>query len=159
MKKSIILTLLFFLTIVSCNTNNDMKFSTNERSIYDSNENSSNNLYNIGKTNTNSAKTTLDWVGTYEGILPCSNCAGIKTTVTLNKDESIKITTQYLKQNKKFENEGYIKWTADNNALYLDTKDKNRFFYKVGENKLIVLSEEGEEMKGPLADKYVLIKK
>ncbi|HJD87571.1 MAG TPA: copper resistance protein NlpE, partial [Empedobacter falsenii] len=55
--------------------------------------------------------------------------------------------------------QGQFEWTADNNAIFLDTKDKNRYFYKVGENKLIVLSQEGEELDGPLANNYILTKK
>ncbi|MGL5233278.1 MAG: copper resistance protein NlpE [Empedobacter falsenii] len=156
MKKSILLTILISQLMISCDKKKDIIFSKTEKIIDDS---STISTINNNQTNTKSAKTTLDWVGTYEGILPCSNCAGIKTTVTLNKDESIKITSQYFKQNKKIENEGNIKWTADNNALYLDTKDKNRFFYKVEENKLIVLTQEGEEMKSALSNKYILNKK
>ena len=45
------------------------------------------------------------------------------------------------------------------NALYLDTKDKNRYFYKIEENKIVQLSQEGLPIEGNLADIYVLKKK
>lgn len=153
MKKSIILTFITSLALISCKTK---KEESTKQSIIQINQK---DTLHVTSSDSHSSKTSLDWVGIYEGILPCADCAGIKTTVTLNKDESIKVVSEYMKRNKKLKDEGHFKWTADNNALYLDTKDKNRFFYKVGENKLIVLSEEGEEMKGLLANKYVLIKK
>lgn len=151
MKKSITLTLIASLALISCKTKKEKPITKNEEITE----------VTLHKTipDTHNSKTSIDWVGTYEGILPCADCAGIKTTVILNKDESINVVSEYIKGNTKLEDEGHFKWTADNNALYLDTKDKNRYFYRVGENKLIVLSQEGEEMNNSLADKYILIKK
>ena len=36
-------------------------------------------------TTGDNSKTSVDWVGKYEGTLPCADCEGIKTTLTLNK--------------------------------------------------------------------------
>ncbi len=30
--------------------------------------------------------TSVDWPGTYQGILPCADCEGIKTQLLINKD-------------------------------------------------------------------------
>ena len=109
-------------------------------------------------TGTHNSKSTLDWVGTYTGTIPCADCIGIKTTVTLHKDQTIKIVSEYLKNNEKLVDEGRFQWTADNNALYLDTKNKDRYFYKVQNNKLIVLNQEGAEIKDESAKDYILQK-
>lgn len=46
------------------------------------------------------AKNSLDWEGTYSGILPCASCPGILTDITLNKDQTFVLTQEYLeKQN------------------------------------------------------------
>lgn len=163
MKNSIILTLIFSSAIYSCETKTDKDFIKTEEATTEHKDSTiQKEPINSSDTNiidTHNAKTSIDWVGTYEGILPCADCPGIKTTVTLNKDETIKVVSEYMKGNQKLIDEGHFQWTADNNALYLDTKDKNRHFYRVGENKLIILSQEGEDIKGPLADKYILLKK
>ena len=109
-------------------------------------------------TDTNNSKSTLDWVGTYTGTIPCADCKGIKTTVTLHKDQTIKIESVYLKNNEKLVDEGRFQWTADNNALYLETKNKDRYFYKVKDNKLIVLNQEGAEITDESAKDYILQK-
>lgn len=156
MKKSIILTLFTVSIMMSCETKKEESINNTKEVISDS---SASIIQNDTIADIHNSKTSIDWVGTYEGVLPCADCPGIKTTVTLNKDETIKIVSDYMKGNTKFEEQGQFEWTADNNAIFLDTKDKNRYFYKVGENKLIVLSQEGEELDGPLANNYILTKK
>lgn len=103
------------------------------------------------------SKNSLDWEGTYEGTLPCADCPGIKTIVELSKDK-IKITSEYLERNTTSVDEGNFKWTNDQNAVYIDTKNNGRFFYKIEENKLIALTEEGLEIKDSNLN-YVLNKK
>ncbi|UWX66785.1 copper resistance protein NlpE N-terminal domain-containing protein [Empedobacter stercoris] len=156
MKKSIILTLFTVSIMMSCETKKEESINNTKEVISDSNASI---IQNDTIAVIHNSKTSIDWVGTYEGVLPCADCPGIKTTVTLNKDETIKIVSDYMKGNTTFEEQGQFEWTADNNAIFLDTKDKNRYFYKVGENKLIVLSQEGEEIDGPLANNYILTKK
>ncbi|MCA4777549.1 copper resistance protein NlpE N-terminal domain-containing protein [Empedobacter falsenii] len=156
MKKSIILTLFTVSIMMSCETKKEESINNTKEVISDS---SASIIQNDTIADIHNSKTSIDWVGTYEGVLPCADCPGIKTTVTLNKDETIKIVSDYMKGNTTFEEQGQFEWTADNNAIFLDTKDKNRYFYKVGENKLIVLSQEGEELDGPLANNYILTKK
>lgn len=156
MKKSIILTLFTVSIMMSCETKKEESINNTKEVISDSNASI---IQNDTIADIHNSKTSIDWVGTYEGVLPCADCPGIKTTVTLNKDETIKIVSDYMKENTTFEEQGQFEWTADNNAIFLDTKDKNRYFYKVGENKLIVLSQEGEELDGPLANNYILTKK
>ncbi len=154
MFKQIILSSIFFSCIFfSCESKKDeIITSTKNKDSLHTHQDSMNH-------SSKSSKTSIDWVGTYEGVLPCADCPGIKTTVTLNKDQTIKVVSEYLKKKTKLVDEGTFKWTADNNALYLDTKDKNRYFYKIEENKIVQLSQEGLPIEGNLADIYVLKKK
>ena len=43
-----------------------------------------------------SSRNSLDWAGTYEGVLPCADCPGIRTRLTLNRDESYELSTLTL---------------------------------------------------------------
>jgi uncharacterized lipoprotein NlpE involved in copper resistance len=40
------------------------------------------------------SRNALDWAGTYEGVLPCADCPGTKTRLTLNYDGSYRLITQ-----------------------------------------------------------------
>ena len=37
---------------------------------------------------THNAQNSLDWNGTYKGVLPCADCAGIEKEITLYKDQT-----------------------------------------------------------------------
>ena len=37
-------------------------------------------------TDFHNSLNSLDWEGTYSGILPCADCAGIQTLIKLNKN-------------------------------------------------------------------------
>ena len=37
-----------------------------------------------------------EWEGTYTGVVPCADCEGISTTLTLNRDMTYALQTRYL---------------------------------------------------------------
>src|SRR5690606_18798136 len=42
------------------------------------------------------SRNSLDWAGTYRGVLPCADCEGIETVITLAEDGSFREHTRYL---------------------------------------------------------------
>ena len=42
------------------------------------------------------SRNSLDFAGVYEGVLPCADCPGIQTRLTLNRDVSYELSTLYL---------------------------------------------------------------
>ncbi|MDR0646325.1 MAG: copper resistance protein NlpE N-terminal domain-containing protein [Elusimicrobiota bacterium] len=88
------------------------------------------------------SRNSVDWDGTYAGIIPCADCNGIKVEITLNLEGTYKISYTYL---------GKI------GHIILDTKEFPPY-YIVGAGKLIQLDMNGQEITGELAGKYVLIK-
>jgi len=105
------------------------------------------------------SKVSVDWEGTYEGVLPCADCEGIKTTILLNEDETYKFSSEYLGKNYKSDESGKFTWSADGNDITIKFKDGESTSYVVGENQLVQLDQEGKQITGVLADKYVLKKK
>ncbi|MDH0674765.1 copper resistance protein NlpE N-terminal domain-containing protein [Empedobacter sp. GD03861] len=87
------------------------------------------------KIDDSTSQSALDWDGTYEGVIPCADCEGIKTELTLNQDNTY------------------------GNSISLKTKDDEYKRYKVGENILFQLDLEGNEITGALAQNYQLKKK
>lgn len=105
------------------------------------------------------AQNALDYDGKYKGVLPCADCEGIETELTLDRDGSYTLKTTYLGKNATpFENSGTYTWAEDGSTIILSgiTDAPNRYF--VGENKIFQLDMEGNRISGELADKYMLKK-
>lgn len=103
------------------------------------------------------ARTSLDWAGTYHGVLPCADCAGIATTVTLAADGSYRTELRYLgKPDGQFHSAGHFTWNAAGSTVTLEGSESARYF--VAENRLIRLARDGTRITGPLAAHYVLTK-
>ncbi|MFT7364105.1 MAG: putative lipoprotein NlpE involved in copper resistance, partial [Algoriphagus sp.] len=64
---------------------------------------------------------SLDWNGTYKGVLPCASCEGIETILTLNSDQSYVLITNYLGRNDALEQEkrGEFSWNEDSSIITL----------------------------------------
>ncbi|MCI2962135.1 copper resistance protein NlpE [Shewanella sp. N2AIL] len=106
----------------------------------------------VGDTSQNS----LDWAGSYEGVLPCASCEGIQTLITLQADNRFVQETVYLgKDEKIFKLIGKAVWDEKGQKITLDDGTQ----YLVGENQLIMLDTEGKRITGDLAANYVLKKK
>src|SRR5690348_12618341 len=50
---------------------------------------------------------SLDWKGAYKGVLPCADCPGIETAITLDSGNAYTIKSKYLgKGSNSFEDHG-----------------------------------------------------
>lgn len=107
------------------------------------------------------AKTSLDWNGTYEGILPCADCEGIITIITLNPDGTFSSKEEYQKEpNLIVENKGSFYWDDSGFVITLEEEEGEfKKSFKVIENAIICLDNEGNEITGNLAPYYRLTKK
>lgn len=113
----------------------------------------------VQKVDVHNAKNSLDIIGTYKGILPCADCEGIETMITLNSDETYDMKTKYLGKGKKvFDELGDYTWKEDGNTLVLEGIDSEPVQYFISENKLIRLDENGNKIEGNLAKNYELVK-
>src|SRR5690606_2388214 len=105
------------------------------------------------------AKNSLDYLGIYKGILPCADCEGIETEISLNEDETYEIKMKYLgKEERSFSDIGSYTWKEDGNTLEFEDTNSKVSYYFVSENKLIALDEEGNKIEGVLAENYELNK-
>lgn len=105
------------------------------------------------------SQNALDWTGTYTGVLPCADCPGIETTVTLNSDLTYTRVMNYLERDTKSEKQGNFQWVDNGSKVILLNEDGSAAArYKVGENQLIQLGGDGNEIKGALAQSYILKK-
>ena len=62
------------------------------------------------------AETSLDYWGVYEGTLPAASSPGIKTTLTLNKDKTFTLRSEYIDEKDGIFNDKGT-YTLDGNVL------------------------------------------
>jgi len=113
------------------------------------------------KVDTHNARNSLDWNGIYRDTIPCADCEGILTVITLEKDMKYQAQSKYLgKRDSAIESSGTFSWNDAGNTITLNDVDKRGGSdqYFVGENSLIKLDKSGNRITGDLADKYVLRK-
>lgn len=108
--------------------------------------------------NSNSASP---WAGSYKGVIPCADCSGIATEVTLFEDQSYSWGYKYLgKSDDVVEFKGFFEWDAqDKIVVFKDANSGdilNRF--KLEENSLRMLDKEGKIIEGDLSHNYILYK-
>lgn len=103
------------------------------------------------------ARVSLDWAGTYRGILPCADCEGIETTIVLQADGQYQQQNRYLgKASPIFHREGTFVWNANGNQITLPGTAPEYYF--VSEGWLLRLATDGSRITGPLAEHYRLNK-
>jgi uncharacterized lipoprotein NlpE involved in copper resistance len=103
--------------------------------------------------------TPTTFFGTYSGTIPCADCEGIETTLTLNDDKTFSITRKYLGKgdDKPFVSNGRWDWMSDN-AIKLNEPGGAPTLIYVMEGKALMLDRSGNRVTGDLADKYYLFK-
>ena len=107
------------------------------------------------------SNTALDWEGTYTGVVPCADCAGIETKISLKGNNTYRISWKYMgKDDAASVKEGTFKWNSSGNMITLENLNRNNFptMYKVCENYLLQLDLKGKVISGKTADKYRLNK-
>jgi uncharacterized lipoprotein NlpE involved in copper resistance len=89
------------------------------------------------------SRNSLDWAGTYEGVLPCADCPGIKMRLVLNRDGRFELNTQYLdRQVVPQAASGRFSWNSAGNTITLDAAGASQQF-RVGEGRLLQLNRDG----------------
>lgn len=107
-----------------------------------------------------SSQDALDWAGVYRGTLPCEDCDGIQVELNLKDDQTYESSMRYQgESNQVFKVSGNFDWSEDGGSIILKDKyDNVREHYKVGENRLAKLDDQGKSTKTEDADSYILSK-
>lgn len=105
------------------------------------------------------SRNSLDWRGTYAGVLPCADCGGVETMIILTGEHSFVKTMRYLgKKDTVFVESGTFEWSDDGNHVALVSAAGRRMYFGVGENRLVQYDMNKKRIAGPLAEMYVLHK-
>ena len=110
------------------------------------------------KPSGDNSMTSVDWNGTYYGVMPCADCEGIETTLTLNPDKTYRLTRQYLGKAdaRPSTTTGTFNWNKEGSKVSLSNEKPSDF--QVGENQVFALDMNGNRITGALEEKYRLQK-
>jgi len=144
--------LCFFAVAVACNNN-----AANKEETVDTSKSTVASAEENKKSTGDEARTSLDWAGTYKGILLCADCEGIETELMLHSDNTYMLSTTYLgkKEAAGEKTNGRWKW-LDGYNIELEAVKDGPSKYFVTEGRIIQLDREGKRIEGALAEKYVL---
>lgn len=161
MYKNLVLPLIF-LGLISCGKQEKKEFSDSEL------ENETGQVamgdfpdtIEIPIESGDNSQNSLDWEGTYRGILPCADCEGIETKITLSANGTYEYKASYLGKNDALEESytGPFVWDEKGSEITLAGLGGASRRYKVGEGKIWHLDNEGNVIKGDLAQRYILKK-
>ena len=106
------------------------------------------------------SQNSLDWNGQYYGVIPCADCEGIETILTLNNDQSYVLVSKYLsvKEPQVDTLKGKFTWSGNNIQLDGIKSGERSSMFKIEENQVKYLNMEGKEVEGELAHVYILKK-
>ncbi len=104
-----------------------------------------------------SEQLQVDMTGIYSGLLPCADCPGIETTLTINPDNTYEIAQVYTeKDSVPFISSGLIK-KGEKGKIWVFKSRYNETFYQFEDSVLIMLNQ--KEIDGLLEQHYILKKK
>jgi copper homeostasis protein (lipoprotein) len=131
-----------------------MSFSCSSEKVVEKEE-----ILEINPSMASNSRNSLDWKGVYKGTIPCADCEGIETSITLKSDETFQRSLKYLgKEDNYFFDDGTFVWNESGSKITLTALDGNTSQYQVGENVLFHLDQEGNRITGDLAENYKLAK-
>jgi uncharacterized lipoprotein NlpE involved in copper resistance len=90
------------------------------------------------------SRNAVDWAGTYQGVLPCADCPGIRTRLVLQPDGRFELSTQYIdRQVAPLVRTGRIQWNEAGNTITLPVSGERAAQFRVGEGRLLQLYADG----------------
>lgn len=161
MKKQILTLAIAAIFIWGCNSETKKESLTSSSAVSDGIDTDA--VDNVPDADMHTAEISLDWYGIYRGTVPCKDCDGILTEITLNKDKTYEFKSFRIHTNPvdttRITQKGSFVWDKKGSIIVLGkvAPDRPDHFF-VGENTLTQLDRDGNRITGDLADKYILKK-
>lgn len=102
---------------------------------------------------------SLDFHGVFYGYLPCNDCNGIKTTLSLKQNNNYLLVTQPARESsREFYEKGKYSWDEEKRTVVLTPRNEpsTRQYHIENEGTLIQLNSDGARMPSELAERYTL---
>lgn len=98
---------------------------------------------------------SIDEISYYEGVLPCDNCIGIKTKITLYPNNKYERKSIYLETDlSEIVEKGSYKWYPTNSIIKLENSNIYPSEFIINKNQMRIYNNSKNKNK----DNYILIK-
>ncbi|WP_375748920.1 copper resistance protein NlpE [Vibrio sp. HN007] len=100
------------------------------------------------------SRNSLDWFGTYKGMVPCSDCDGTNIFLDLKKDSSYMMSRSHIgKMSITVMEEGKAVWNESGSGILVDD-----MIFRVQENRLLLIDDANEPIRNQDGESYLLLK-
>ncbi len=99
------------------------------------------------------------YYGTYEGVLPTANAAGVRTVLVVNEDNTFTLKSEYIGKGDSGRFEDVGNYSVNNNVITLTDNKGKKLFYRIDDGKVSLCDPDGNVASPEMADKYSLMKK
>jgi hypothetical protein len=100
-----------------------------------------------------------DFHGVFYGFLPCNDCNGIKTTLSLKQNNLYLLVTQPARESsREYYEKGKYSWDEENQTVVLTPRKEGeiRQYHIENEGTLVQLGSGGVRLNGDEASRYTL---
>lgn len=97
--------------------------------------------------------------GIFYGYLPCTDCDGVKTTLSLKQNQNYLMVTQPARDSsREFYEKGKYEWNEETRVLTLTPRNKpDKHYYQIkDEGTIVQMSPDGTPVGKDLEDDYTL---
>lgn len=144
--------LLFISLFFSCKTTEEDNEANDRMEEY---------AENPQQENEPATRMTLDWEGTYSGVLPCEECTGIETYITIGEDLSYELLQRRVEtidtESTENETNGNFTWNEEGTIITLPAMG-GELKLQVGEFYLSPLDANGNEIPAEPGNNFRLLK-
>lgn len=118
--------------------------------------------FNASQIDAHNSRNSLDWEGSYTGVLPCEDCVGIDTFITIDGEHTYKITQRYIDKNDVFSDdiihEGTFFWNEEGSSITFENIEGEISTFRVNELFLTPLNKNGIELRPEPGNNFKLLK-
>jgi uncharacterized lipoprotein NlpE involved in copper resistance len=108
-----------------------------------------------------SPREAVNWRGTYSGVLPCDNCGGIETFLTLREGQTYLLKQRYVNPDKEETGqtlEGEFSWNEEGDVISLNSLEGTLLLKVDKKMYLVPLNSNGNEVKPERGNNFRLYK-
>lgn len=151
--KQLLLSLSLFLILAGCMTNVEEPAYRSPDDVMP---------FNASQIDAHNSRNSLDWEGSYSGVLPCEECMGIDTFLKLNRDNTYTITQRFVNAadilSEEFKSQGEFFWNEEGSSITLESIQGEVSTFRVSELFLTPLNKNGLEVKPEPGNNFKLLK-
>jgi len=118
--------------------------------------------FNASQIDAHNSRNSLDWEGSYSGVLPCEECVGIETFLKINRDHTYTATQRFVDTSdvvsEEIISEGSFFWNEEGSSISFENLQGEISTFRVNELFLTPLNKNGIEIRPEPGNNFKLLK-